>query len=113
MITPLEKIDLRDNVSGLKEWYEGYEDLEAIAFSFVVEFKNEREPLNIYADCEEEKVSSSGKYLVISIAYNPQVQTFRTFESCGWTVALLYYYVVIQMEIVNAVARRDTCDGPV
>jgi len=60
MIAPLEKIDLRGNVGGLKEWYEGYEDLEAIAFSFVVEFKNGREPLSMYADCEEEKYKLLG-----------------------------------------------------
>jgi len=57
MIAPLEKIDLQGNVASLKEWYEGYEDLEAIAFSFVVEFKDKRKPLSMYADCEEEKVS--------------------------------------------------------
>lgn len=66
MNTPLEELDLRGNVSGLKEWYEGYEDLEAIGFSFVVEFKNGRAPLSIYADCEEEKVSIENEYLVLS-----------------------------------------------
>lgn len=54
----MEKIDLRGKVGGLKEWYEGgYEDLEAIPFSFVVEFKDGRAPLSMYADGEEEKVS--------------------------------------------------------
>lgn len=54
---PLEEIDLQGNVGGLKEWFEGcYEDLEAVAFSFVVEFKNGRSPINMYADSEEEKV---------------------------------------------------------
>lgn len=53
----MEKIDLQGNVGDLKEWYEGcYEDLEAIAFSFVVEFKDGREPMSMYADSEEEKV---------------------------------------------------------
>ena len=57
MTAPLEKIDLQGNVGGLKEWHEGsYEDLEAVAFSFVVEFKNGRIPMNMYADNEEEKV---------------------------------------------------------
>ena len=57
MTAPLENIDLQGNVGGLKEWYEGcYEDLEAIAFSFVVEFKDGREPISMYADSEEEKV---------------------------------------------------------
>lgn len=57
MTAPLEKIDLQGNVGDLKEWYEGcYEDLEAIEYSFVVEFKNGREPISMYADSEEEKV---------------------------------------------------------
>ncbi|KIM44913.1 hypothetical protein M413DRAFT_442886 [Hebeloma cylindrosporum] len=53
--TTLDKVDLRGNVRGLKEWNEGYEDLEAIAFSFVVEFKTERKHWSMYADSEEEK----------------------------------------------------------
>jgi len=57
----LEKIELRGKVGGLKEWYEGgYEDLEAIPFSFVVEFKDGRAPLNMYADGEEEKYKLFG-----------------------------------------------------
>lgn len=57
MTAPLENIDLKGNVGGLKEWFEGcYEDLEAIPFSFVVEFKDGREPMCMYADSEEEKV---------------------------------------------------------
>jgi MAP7 domain-containing protein 1 len=48
---------LRGNVLSLKEWNEGYEDLEAIPFSFVVEFKIERKHWAMYADSEEDKVS--------------------------------------------------------
>ena len=57
--TTLDKVNLRGNVRGLKEWNEGYEDLEAIPFSFVVEFKTERKHWSMYADSEEEKVSRS------------------------------------------------------
>ena len=64
MTAPLEKIDLQGNVGDLKEWYEGcYEDLEAIAFSFVVEFKDGREPMSMYADSEEEKVGITSNIL--------------------------------------------------
>ena len=57
MTAPLEKINFQGNVVSLKEWYEGcYEDLEAVAFSFVVEFKDGRVPMNMYADSEEDKV---------------------------------------------------------
>lgn len=87
IIAPLEKIELRGSVSGLKEWYEGYEDLQALAFSFVVEFKDLRKPLSMYADCEEEKVSIS--IWCIPCGLYVQVQTFRTFESCGWSVIYL------------------------
>jgi len=68
-MTPFEMIDLRGNVSGLKEWYEGYEDLEAIAFSLVVEFKDGRKPLSMYADCEEEKYKLLGLLRVAAGPY--------------------------------------------
>jgi len=57
--TTLDMVNLRGNVRGLKEWNEGYEDLEAIPFSLVVEFKTERKHWSMYADSEEEKVSGS------------------------------------------------------
>ena len=58
MANPLHKIDLMGRVQALKEWKDGYEDLEAIAFSFVVEFKDGRPDhhWSMYADSEEEKV---------------------------------------------------------
>jgi len=57
LATILDKVNLRGNVLSLKEWNEGYEHLEAIPFSFVVEFKTERKHWAMYADSEEEKVS--------------------------------------------------------
>lgn len=65
MASPLEKVDLLGKVRGMKEWNEGYEDLEAIAFSFVVEFK-EGQPdhhWSMYADSEEEKVRWTFVYM--------------------------------------------------
>jgi hypothetical protein len=56
---PLEELDLKGSVKALKEWNEGYEDLEAIQFSFVVEFKRERQYWSMYSDSEEEKVQFS------------------------------------------------------
>lgn len=92
MTAPLEKIDLQGKVGGLKEWYEGcYEDLEAVAFSFVVEFKDGRAPMNMYADSEEEKVGIALNVLNLA-GLHVQVQTFRTFENCGWTVGISVAY---------------------
>jgi len=51
----LEKVDLPGMVRGLKEWSEGYEALEAIPFSFVIEFKDGG-VWSLYSDSEEEKV---------------------------------------------------------
>ena len=51
----LEKVDLPGIVRGLKEWSEGYEALEAIPFSFVIEFKDGG-VWSLYSDSEEEKV---------------------------------------------------------
>ncbi len=43
-------------VKALKEPTDGYENLEAIPFSFVIEFRD-RGPWSVYTDSEEEKVS--------------------------------------------------------
>lgn len=39
----------------MKEWNDGYEELEAIPFSFVVEFKYDRQAWSMYADSEHDK----------------------------------------------------------
>jgi len=57
LVIPLEKVDLKGKLRGLKEWNDGYEDLEAIAFSFVVEFKDNRPCWSMYADSDADKVS--------------------------------------------------------
>lgn len=54
--TNVETIELHRKVRGLKEWNEGYEDLEAISYSFVVEFMDGNF-WSMYADSEEEKVN--------------------------------------------------------
>lgn len=56
MSTFLEEVDLRGRVRGLREWNEGYDYLEAIPFSFVVEFKDNTDNWSMFADSEEEKV---------------------------------------------------------
>ncbi|KAF9054328.1 hypothetical protein BJ165DRAFT_1437958 [Panaeolus papilionaceus] len=58
----LEEVPLKKQVSALKEWHEGYEDLEAIPFSFVVEFSNGKSPWSIYADSQEEKFRIMGLF---------------------------------------------------
>ncbi|KAF4611061.1 hypothetical protein D9613_006803 [Agrocybe pediades] len=52
--TTVEEFGLCGKVQALKEWSDGYEDLEAIAYSFVVEF-NDGDYWSMYADSEEEK----------------------------------------------------------
>ncbi|KAF8972610.1 hypothetical protein BDZ97DRAFT_1913112 [Flammula alnicola] len=64
LTTVLEKVDLRGKVRGLKEWNQGYDDLEAIAFSFVVEFKNGQDPWSMFADSEEEKYKVLGLFKI-------------------------------------------------
>ncbi|KAF5316517.1 hypothetical protein D9619_006165 [Psilocybe cf. subviscida] len=61
--TFLEKLELRNAVSAFKEWNQGYEELEAIPFSFVVEFKNQ-EHLSMFADSEEEKYKVLGLFKI-------------------------------------------------
>lgn len=57
-----DRVDVRSALKALKEPKDGYEDLEAIPFSFVIEF-HDRGPWSMYADSEEEKVSFSCEYV--------------------------------------------------
>lgn len=51
----VDKLDVRGAVRALKEPKDGYEDLEAIPFSFAIEF-HDRGAWSVFADSEEEKV---------------------------------------------------------
>ncbi|KAG6841083.1 hypothetical protein C0991_001991 [Blastosporella zonata] len=55
-----DKLELRGNVHGLREWNEGYEDLEAIPHSFAVEFKDGNGHWSMFSDSEEEKYKLLG-----------------------------------------------------
>ena len=52
----LDSVELYGKVQGIREWNEGYDDLEAIPYSFVIEFLNGRGPWSMFADSEDEKV---------------------------------------------------------
>ncbi|TFK39349.1 hypothetical protein BDQ12DRAFT_51114 [Crucibulum laeve] len=56
----LDELPLKGQLRGLKEWNEGYDDLEAIAFSFAIEFKDQRGAWSMFADSEEEKFKLLG-----------------------------------------------------
>jgi flagellar biosynthesis GTPase FlhF len=51
--TPMEEVHLRGKIKALKEWSDGYEDLEAIPFSFVIEFHDQT--WSVFADSEDDK----------------------------------------------------------
>ncbi|TFK18450.1 hypothetical protein FA15DRAFT_675277 [Coprinopsis marcescibilis] len=59
MNTPVEVSTLRDRVKALKEWSDGYEELEAIPFSFVIEFKDQQ-TWSLFADSEDDKFRMLG-----------------------------------------------------
>lgn len=52
---PLNEILMKD-VGSLKEWNEGYEELETIAHSFTLCFKDDRRPWLVFADTAANKV---------------------------------------------------------
>ncbi|KAF8074753.1 hypothetical protein FPV67DRAFT_1474871 [Lyophyllum atratum] len=56
----LDKIELRGKLRGLREWNEGYEDLEAIPYSFAIEFKDDRGHWSLFSDSEEDKYKLLG-----------------------------------------------------
>jgi hypothetical protein len=60
MLQVVDRLDLR-GVKALKEWNEGYEDLEAIPHSFAIEFKDGQGAWGMYADTREEKVSPASQ----------------------------------------------------
>ncbi|KZT43102.1 hypothetical protein SISSUDRAFT_1040529 [Sistotremastrum suecicum HHB10207 ss-3] len=53
---PLSEVLMKD-VGSLKEWNEGYEELETIAHSFALCFKDDRRPWLFFADTAANKVS--------------------------------------------------------
>ncbi|KAK2463704.1 hypothetical protein APHAL10511_004455 [Amanita phalloides] len=57
---PTEEIDIRKQVRNVKEWDEGYEELEAIASSFVMELVGQGKAWMMYADNEEDKYAILG-----------------------------------------------------
>jgi MAP7 domain-containing protein 1 len=60
----MDKIELRGRVRGFKEWNEGYEDLESIPHSFAIEFQDGQGSWALFADSEEEKVSSFASHMM-------------------------------------------------
>lgn len=51
----LDLAELTGQISGVKEWNEGFEELRSIPNSFAIVFK-EKEPLFVYTASDEEKV---------------------------------------------------------
>lgn len=60
MAQHLDQVELRGKLRALKEWNEGYEELESIPHSFAIEFTDERGPWSAFADNEEEKYKLLG-----------------------------------------------------
>lgn len=56
----LDTVELHGKVRAIREWKEGYEDLKAIRYSFVVEFVDGRGPWSMFADSEEAKYKLLG-----------------------------------------------------
>ncbi|GLB43431.1 hypothetical protein LshimejAT787_1303320 [Lyophyllum shimeji] len=56
----LDKLELRGKIRGLKEWSDGYEDLEAIPYSFAIEFNDGHGHWSMFSDSEEEKYKLLG-----------------------------------------------------
>jgi hypothetical protein len=56
MTVVLDKIQLRGHIAGLKEWNEGFEELEAISHSFAIQFNDGQGTWSAFSDSAEEKV---------------------------------------------------------
>ncbi|KIM74679.1 hypothetical protein PILCRDRAFT_698858 [Piloderma croceum F 1598] len=53
---PVDSMELGGRVSALREWHEGYEELEALDHSFALEFNDGQGPWSMFCDSEEDKV---------------------------------------------------------
>ncbi|KAI0047250.1 hypothetical protein FA95DRAFT_1559316 [Auriscalpium vulgare] len=60
MSHPLEDLNLRNALSAVNEWYEGFEDLRAIPHSFGIVFRDGKESLSMYTDSDHEKYALMG-----------------------------------------------------
>ena len=103
----LEKVDLPGIVRGLKEWSDGYEALEAIPFSFVIEFKDGG-VWSLYSDSEEEKVT----LIVLKFLLKLMLDVFLvpdvgTVTPCSWTVIFMYLICNIFIPISNSQLNND------
>ena len=103
----LEKVDLPGIVRGLKEWSEGYEALEAIPFSFVIEFKDGG-VWSLYSDSEEEKVI----LIVLKILLKLMLDVFLVPDvgavtPCSWAVISMYLICIISIPISNSQPNND------
>lgn len=76
----LDKVELRGHVRGLREWDEGFEDLEAIPHSFAIEFTDGRGPWAMFADSEEEKVCFPGKF--VSVPHANETKRTNCWDFC-------------------------------
>jgi len=59
----IEEVNIRNEVQGVKEWDEGYEELRAIPNSFAVEFTERGKIWMMYTDSEEDK------YMILGYLY--------------------------------------------
>lgn len=65
--SPVLYVELRGHVGALREWHEGYEELEYIPHSFAIEFTDGRGPWSMFSDSEEDKVRELCAFASISI----------------------------------------------
>ncbi|KAH0828917.1 hypothetical protein J3R83DRAFT_2338 [Lanmaoa asiatica] len=72
----VDLIHLDGRIESFNEWYEGFEELEAIPHSFAVKFVDGRTWL-MYADTEQDKARSGSSHMsrqrTVSLAYTGQV----------------------------------------
>lgn len=54
-VKPLETIQL-SRIQRIREWQDGYEELQAIPHSFALELKDLHEPWGMFTDSNEDKV---------------------------------------------------------
>ena len=90
----MDKVELRGKIRGLREWQEGYEELEAIPYSFAIEFKdfsNDWGTWSMYTDSEEEKVCIICDFLRgLTLPFSSSCSPFYTTQLVCNTIHFCY-----------------------
>jgi hypothetical protein len=104
----LDKVQLRGHVDGMKEWNEGFEELQAIQYSFAIQFKDGQGAWSLFSDSEEEKVRTLGNSTFQADLELLLGKTPRSSVSSHWIILVIPGSPFPSLLILTLVSSRIT-----